>query len=353
MTSKVLPALVLGMALDKPGYRPAANGVKILSGLRRRGYKPGYLAGDRAYNNSKPEEWQLPVRAMGYKPVYDYTVDQLGKQAETHGAILVEGTWYCPSMPQPLIDATSDLYAGRIDRATWAERIAARKAHRLVPKQHEDGEGHQRQMCPAEAGKVQCLLKPRSLGNDPRLPLLDPEPNPIGPYKVCRQRSVTMAPAEGAKHWQPLNYGTPEWQKIYFRLRNSVEGYNGFAKNPLAEAIEQAGSRRIRGIAAQTVLLVFQLAHANQRKIRTGSRHSPSTDNAHANAPITGGRPNPSAPGHRPDTWQQGAEAAATSPSVITPSPAGERLRPGFAALTRPDSAGKRIDQAMQALNRP
>ncbi|MFK0023482.1 hypothetical protein [Streptomyces sp. NPDC090798] len=36
-----------------------------------------------------------------YKPVYDYRADQLGKQAETAGAILVEGRWYCPSMPNP------------------------------------------------------------------------------------------------------------------------------------------------------------------------------------------------------------------------------------------------------------
>ncbi|MGW2895911.1 hypothetical protein ACWDAO_15145 [Streptomyces sp. NPDC001212] len=34
------------------------------------------------------------------------------------------------------------------------------------------------------------------------------------------------------------------------RLRNSIEGYNGYAKNPLAEGIESAGSRRIRGTAA-------------------------------------------------------------------------------------------------------
>ncbi|MEU6094308.1 hypothetical protein [Streptomyces sp. NPDC047079] len=57
-------------------------------------------------------------------------------------------------------------------------------------------------------------------------------------------------------------------QKVYFRLRNSIEGYNGYAMKPPAEGIEAAGSRRIRGNAAQTILLAFRLAHANRRKIR-------------------------------------------------------------------------------------
>ncbi|WP_406406516.1 hypothetical protein [Streptomyces sp. NBC_01643] len=265
---EILPALVIGVSLDKPGHRPAYNGLKTLCRLRDRGYKPGFLAGDLAYNNSEPGEWQLPVRALGFRPVYDYRIDQLGKQAETQGSILVEGTWYCPSMPQPLIDATKDLYTERIGRETWTKLIAARKAFRLVPKEHEDPEGHQRMMCPAEAGKVQCPLKPRSLHRGIHLPLVDPEPSPAGPVKVCRQRSLTIAPEAGAKHWQALEYGDEQWQKVYFRLRNSVEGYNGYAKNPLAETIEASGSRRIRGIAAQTVLLVFQLAHANRRKIK-------------------------------------------------------------------------------------
>ncbi|MFE1308299.1 hypothetical protein [Streptomyces sp. NPDC058755] len=264
----VLPALVLGAALDKPGHRPAYNGLKILNRLRERGYKPGFLAGDRAYNNSEPDEWQLPVRAMGYKPVYDYPADQLGKQGGTHGAILVEGRWYCPSMPQPLITATIDLHADRIDRETWVRLIAARRGYRLMPEENADADGYQRMMCPAEAGKAQCSIKPRTMGRGIHLPLVDPEPSPVGPLKVCRQRTITISPETGAKHWQALEYGGPEWQKVYFRLRNSVEGYNGYAKNPLAEGIESAGSRRIRGIAAQTILLAFQLAHANRRRIK-------------------------------------------------------------------------------------
>ena len=51
---------------------------------------------------------------------------------------------------------------------------------------------------------------------------------------VCRQNAITVSPEAGAKQWQALEYGGPEWQKVYFRLRNSVEGYNGSAKNPLA-----------------------------------------------------------------------------------------------------------------------
>jgi len=105
-------------------------------------------------------------------------------------------------------------------------------------------------------------------GPCPCLTIIDPEPNPAGPVKVCRRNAITVSPEAGAKQWQTLEYGGPEWQKIYFRLRNSVEGYNGYAKNPLAEGIEAVGSRRIRGIAAQAILLAFQLAHANRRKIK-------------------------------------------------------------------------------------
>ncbi|MFF2512246.1 hypothetical protein [Streptomyces sp. NPDC058086] len=184
------------------------------------------------------------------------------------GAILVEGRWYCPSMPEPLINATIDLHAERIDQETWVRLIGARRGYRVMPKENADADGYQRMMCPAEAGKAQCPLKPHTLGRSIRLPLVNPEPSPTGPLKVCRQRTITVSPESSAKHWQALEYGGPEWQKIYFRLRNSVRGCNGCAKNPLVEGIDAAGSRRIRGIAAQTTLLAFQLAQANRRKIK-------------------------------------------------------------------------------------
>jgi hypothetical protein len=52
-------------------------------------------------------------------------------------------------------------------------------------------------------------------------------------------------------------------------LRNTIEGLNGYAKDPAHEALAQAARRRVRGIAAQSVFAALLLMAANIRKIRT------------------------------------------------------------------------------------
>ncbi|MEU3280283.1 hypothetical protein [Streptomyces antibioticus] len=263
----VVPALVIAFSVDKPSHRPGHVAVEALQQIDD-SLPRGYLAGDRAYNDQKPENFQLPIRAMGYEPVYDYAKDQLGVQAGFAGAELVEGNWYCPSMPHELKEATKDLVNERIDKQTWINRIRARAAYVFMPKQRPDAEGHRRLMCPAEANRTQCPLKAYTLGRGIQLPLVDPAPSPAGSPPCCSQKTVTVPPEAGANLWQPLQYGSEAWQRVYFRLRNSVEGINGYAKDPLYERLEDPGTRRIRGIAAQTLLLAFQLAHANRRKLR-------------------------------------------------------------------------------------
>lgn len=262
----VVPTLILAMSVDKPSHRPAEVAIEALRRIDPR-HPRGYLAGDRLYNDQKPDNFQLPIRAMGYQPVYDYAKDQLGVQAHFAGAELIEGNWYCPSMPDPLKNATKDLLTREIDKQTWINRIRERTTYLFMPKQRTDAEGRRRIMCPAEANRTQCLLKPYTLGRGIHLPLIAPEPSPAGPDKCCTQRTVTLPPEAGANLWQPLQYGTEEWQRVYFRLRNAIEGMNDFAKDPLREHIEPGGTRRIRGIAAQTILVAFQLAHANRRKL--------------------------------------------------------------------------------------
>jgi len=267
-----LPSLVLGMAiLHYPGAEPGRNGMRALASVADRGYPRGYLAADRAYSNAKAEDFQLPARALGWKPVLDYTRDQLGIQAQAHGLIQVEGTWYCPAMPQPLIDATGDWRAGRVDEATYATRIEARRDYAARPKASADAEGHRRLLCPAAAAAptARCVLKPASEGFDgaTRVRIRPPQTLRDHPPAICRQQSVTVAPEQGAKFAQELPYASGEYRRIYATLRNSVEGMNGYLKDPAREGLDLAGRRRIRGVAAQSVLVAFQIFAANLRKI--------------------------------------------------------------------------------------
>ena len=103
------PNLAMGMSvLHKPGSEPGRNGVRALAQVRRRGHRAGWLAVDRAYSNAKAEDFQLKVLALGYRPIYDYQITQLGIMTSYQGFLQVDGGWYCPSMPKPLIDATID-----------------------------------------------------------------------------------------------------------------------------------------------------------------------------------------------------------------------------------------------------
>jgi hypothetical protein len=188
------------MMLDKPGHNPGPNGIAVLKGIRRRGYAAGYVGADNLYNSCKEDNWQLPMRAMGYRPVYTYRSDQLGIQATAHGAIMVEGAWYCPSMPPPLINATKDLHAGKIDPETWAKRIAAREPYRLPRKGKPDEEAHQRYQCPHARGKVYCPLKGGRMGTDPRLPLVDSAPRPASPWLLKPRQPPDWPPPYPVRH---------------------------------------------------------------------------------------------------------------------------------------------------------
>jgi hypothetical protein len=50
-------------------------------------------------------------------------------------------------------------------------------------------------------------------------------------------------------------------------LRNTIEGWNGFVKDPSHEALAQSARRRVRGIAAQGIFITILFAAANLRKI--------------------------------------------------------------------------------------
>ncbi|MDQ6837811.1 MAG: hypothetical protein M3137_05605, partial [Actinomycetota bacterium] len=231
------PNLVLGMVLDIPGARIGENGTFIAAQVARRTGEVGWLAGDRAYSNAKPEKFQLPTRALGYRHVFDYRKDQLGNQATFGHAIQVEGRWYCDCMPKALIEATSDYRRKtgdkkKIDKAAWRERLLRRRNHAMS-------------------------IKERRTDGSMRLA-----------SKCCRSKPSVTIPADGgAKFHQELEFGMPEHQDRYAHMRNTNEGFNGTSKDGSHAGLGQATRRRKRGIAAQTLACAALLFAENMRRI--------------------------------------------------------------------------------------
>jgi len=146
---------------------------------------------------------------------YMGTEQMLGIQAAHEGALLIEGTWYCPSMPKMLQTATFDhqLRAKddpeRLTDEEYAQRIAQRDRYRLRNKEHPDADGYTRKMCPAAgpSATVACPLQiqhPKAAGKTGLTPIL--KVNLIHPApKVCsNQSTLTFPPTAGAKYEQAL-----------------------------------------------------------------------------------------------------------------------------------------------------
>ena len=175
------PDLAIGLALARPGEDPGGTGARVLASAAARGHKAGWLGYDRAYTAALPDRFQLPARALGYRPVMDYRIDQLGIQANTGGAILVEGTWYCPALPEPLVTATTRLRGHAITRDLYDQQITARCPYQLKRKDGPDADGYQRLSCPAlghHPGLTCPLRQAPASPRDGRPKVLQPPPEP-------------------------------------------------------------------------------------------------------------------------------------------------------------------------------
>jgi hypothetical protein len=291
------PLLVVAMAvLHQPGRQPGRNAVTAFVSLRDRGHPAGIVGPDRLYNSQKPEDFQLPVRALGYRFAFDYKIDQLGIQGSHAGANQVEGAWMCPALPNANVDATADHRAGKIDDAVFAQRIAGRLPFVLDAKGRPNDDGDYRLSCPALGPnpKVRCPRRPTSMTQETAgLPRADPTDLPEGLPLVCEQQSVTIPPTAGAKHRQDLVYGTVEHSRIWGALRNASEGMHGFMKDSAFEGLGDAGRRRVRGVAAQSLFVAFAIFGANLRKIDSFNRNAVDEGNG-LRSPRSRRRVNPS-----------------------------------------------------------
>lgn len=153
-----------------------------------------------------------------------------------------------------------------IGEETYKARLTARCQWRLVRKEGPDQDGYERFSCPGQGPHpyLCCPLRPEAAASAlGKVPALSP---PGEPPKICSQSAVTVAPDIGARHRQHLAFGSDEWARTYASYRNTIEGLNGYVKDPAHEALAEPGRRRVRGIAAQSVFAALLFMAANFRK---------------------------------------------------------------------------------------
>lgn len=276
---KRVPGIILAISLDTPSARLPENALRMVEHLKRNNMPVGHVVTDRAYlPGTKPAELARPLRARGYRLVFDYRAEEhgMGQTASHGGAIQVEGRWYCPSMPAPLVNATKDHMLRKesdpayIDEATYRARIAQREQYELHLKERPDAEGVARYACPAvgPSATVSCPRRePHPKAADkPKgrimLPLLV-KPAP----QVCEQQSMKISPLEGEKYAQEYPYKSKTWQEHYSGGRQMVESLNASLKNGAHTPVDDTQMRPRRGFAAQIVSLAVMVAATNTRKI--------------------------------------------------------------------------------------
>lgn len=280
-----IPHIVVGIGHHAPAFGPGKAARAMFENIVGRGLELDHVIGDRAYlPGAKEADLQSYLRASGAKLVMDYHKNFLGLQDSHAGAIMVDGNWYCQSMPPTLIDASIRYRAGEdadeADRtltkterrgraqtrlAQWQRDAQARAPYLFSRKELPDAKGRTPWACPAAGNSptAVCPRKPTKLASG-KVPLTIIRKPPEGPIRVCDNKTSTTFPATaGAKFAQEYQYGSKEWRAMYGHGRNSVESFNAYLKDGGTHALEDGSRRRLRGSVAQYFLAMLTVVAAN------------------------------------------------------------------------------------------
>ncbi|WP_157534392.1 hypothetical protein [Microbacterium sp. Leaf320] len=290
-----VPSLIVAYDQHRPGEEPAPSAMRLVNSLIERGHTIDHFVSDQAYlPGGKPDDLQNPLRALGIKLVMQYPTKEwaLGIQHHAHGAIMVDGNWYCPSMAEhpDLINATWDFRKGtRQDeedptltpeerksreaarKVRWKSLINQRTPFLVTDKEKMDSRGKTAKKCPSAGGSptASCDLKPNPKAAQPGRILLPIINTPKAPGKLCTNKTSTSFDyTDDGKFGQHYQYGTDEWESMFGYARSQVESANDYVKDDATFALDRPGRRRMRGRAAQAFLQVMTIAAANLQRIR-------------------------------------------------------------------------------------
>ncbi|MEV7761972.1 hypothetical protein [Curtobacterium flaccumfaciens] len=310
------PQLARGFILDTPNKRIGESAVELVKNILARGHSVSRLTVDRGYNALNLDSFHRPLRRAGVPLVMDYLSRQKGitpmpknenqtssdasgadvdaeeikrrKRRGTgitngkkdryedldkmSGALPVEGRFHCPAMRLLIIQATEDYDAGLISWETLQKRILERRLFELHLHQNADQNGKTKYSCPAlgRSSTVRCPrrynggLHPKAVASKERGTVFKQDLD-FPEYKVCTQTSITIGPEYGERERQKYQYQSPEWSKAYHYDRNTDESFNDHLKAQYS--VDDQARRKVRGLAAQQLLIGIQVVIANANRI--------------------------------------------------------------------------------------
>jgi hypothetical protein len=257
-----VPELARRMTLSSCRHDPVPAFAPVLTAMPAAGIPLGDILADSGYSHRIPGHWAAPLRAVGAALVQDLHPHDRGPRGTHEGAVISNGSLYCPAAPRPLLQLGPLARAATREQATAHDaRTAELARYKLGRLTSDDADGYHRVQCPAVMGKVRCPLRPASMSLDRDRPeILQP---PGHPQACCTRQTLTVPPQVGAKTRQKHDYPSKAHRQSYARRTGAERGF-ATAKDPASNDISR-GWCRLMGLAPLMLTITCLLIVRNQR----------------------------------------------------------------------------------------
>jgi hypothetical protein len=250
------------MTVSSCRHDPVPAFTSVLTALPGRGIPLGDVLSDSGYSHRIPQNWASPLRAAGAQLVQDLHPHDRGPKGTHQGAVIANGSLYCPRTPRVLLEL------GPLARTATPQQAAAHDAKTAEAARYKlgrltayDEDGYHRVACPAATGKARCPIRPASmLLNRDRPEILQP---PQDLQACCTQQTITVPADVLAKTAQKHDYPSAAWRRSYARRSGAERGF-ATAKDPASNTISR-GWCRLMGLTPLMLFVTTVLAVRNQR----------------------------------------------------------------------------------------
>jgi hypothetical protein len=257
-----VPELARRAAVSSCRHDPVRVFAPVLTTMPEQGAPLGDVLADSGYSHRDAQAWALPLRRAGAQLVQDLHPHDRGPKGTHDGAVISNGSLYCPRTPRTLLELGPPAPGAAKEQAADHDRKTAEAArYKLGRLTSDDADGYHRVQCPAAAGKIRCPLRPASMTLDRDRPeILTP---PEHPQACCTQQTITVPPDVNAKTRQKHDYPSPAWRRSYARRTGAERGF-ATVKNPASNDISR-GWCRLMSLTPLMLFTTVLLAARNQQ----------------------------------------------------------------------------------------